>query len=63
MRALVVDADWKPRKGYSLTKEEELRKRALCGSQVWCNPRFNFLDVPIPNVKDHYTQDCQELHL
>ncbi len=51
MKALVVDAQWKPRKGYPLSKEEETRKRVLMGSQVWWNPHFTVKDIPIPNLK------------
>lgn len=52
MKALVVDAEWKPRKGYPLSEIEEKEKRAFVGNQVWCNPRFEVKDVPTPNIAD-----------
>jgi threonine dehydrogenase-like Zn-dependent dehydrogenase len=52
MRALVVDAEWKPRKNYLLSKDEKIRKRALIGSQVWRNTKFEIRDVPTPNLLD-----------
>ena len=52
MKALVVDAEWKPRKNYFLSEGEKIRKRALIGSQVWCNPHFEIKDVPIPDIND-----------
>lgn len=50
MRALVADADWRPRKTYSLSEEEKKRKRAIVGSQVWQNPRLEIKNVPTPNI-------------
>lgn len=52
MKALVVDAEWKPRKGYPLSEEEKKGKRAITGSQVWRNPHFDIKDLPTPNIKD-----------
>ena len=40
MKAFVAEADWKPRKDYPLTDEENRRKRAIVGSQAWQKPRF-----------------------
>ena len=51
-KALVVDAQWCPRKEYPLTDEEKIRRRAIMGSQVWRHPRFEVRDVPVPEVKD-----------
>lgn len=48
MRALVVDADWQPRKGYNPTAEETAKRRVLVGSQVWRNPKFEIKDIPVP---------------
>lgn len=52
MKALVVDAEWKPRKDYLLSEDEKKRRRALIGSQVWCNPRFDIKDKPTPDIED-----------
>ncbi len=52
MKALIVNAEWRPRKNYSLSKDEKKEKKALIGSQIWRNPRFAVKDVPTPNIKD-----------
>ncbi|MHC4417070.1 MAG: scyllo-inosose 3-dehydrogenase [Planctomycetota bacterium] len=52
MKALVVDGEWRPRKGYPVSAEEKRRKRALIGSQVWRNPTFEIKDVPVPNIEE-----------
>lgn len=52
MKALVVDAEWKPRTNYILSTNEENKKRALVGSQVWRNPSFNIKEVPTPDIRD-----------
>jgi len=52
MKALVVDATWEPREGYSLSEDEHTNRKALCGSQVWRNPHFEFKEIPTPNIDD-----------
>lgn len=52
MKAVVADAEWKPRKGYPLSEKERISKRALVGSQVWRNTRFEIKDAPVPNLQD-----------
>lgn len=52
MKALVVDAEWKPKSDYSLSKKETSQKRAFIGSQVWKNTKFEIKDVPIPTLED-----------
>ncbi len=52
MKALVAEADWRPRDGYPVTEEETRGKRALAGSRVWRNPRFGVRTVPVPDVRD-----------
>ena len=52
MKALVVDADWKPREDYQLSPDEKNQRLALVGSQVWRNPSFNIKDVPTPDIRD-----------
>jgi threonine dehydrogenase-like Zn-dependent dehydrogenase len=52
MKAFVAEADWNPRKSYSLSEEEHKRKRAIVGSQVWQNPRFEIKNIPTPTVHD-----------
>ncbi|MDO8140813.1 MAG: scyllo-inosose 3-dehydrogenase [Candidatus Brocadiales bacterium] len=52
MKALIVDAEWQPRKNYPICEEEKTKKRAIIGSQVWRNTTFNIKDVPTPNPTD-----------
>jgi threonine dehydrogenase-like Zn-dependent dehydrogenase len=52
MKALVVDAEWMPKKDYSLSEDEKRRRRALMGSQAWRNTKFEIRDVPTPNPHD-----------
>jgi threonine dehydrogenase-like Zn-dependent dehydrogenase len=52
MKAVVADAEWKPRKGYPISEKERISKRALVGSQVWRNTRFEIKDAPVPNLQD-----------
>ncbi|HHT9111828.1 MAG: alcohol dehydrogenase catalytic domain-containing protein [Planctomycetes bacterium] len=49
MKALVVNAEWRPKKNYSIGEEEILKKRAIIGSQVWKNTTFEIKDIPTPN--------------
>ncbi|MBI3752910.1 MAG: alcohol dehydrogenase catalytic domain-containing protein [Deltaproteobacteria bacterium] len=52
MKALVVDAEWRPKKHYPLSEDEKVKKRAVIGSQVWRNPTFTIKDKPTPNTED-----------
>jgi threonine dehydrogenase-like Zn-dependent dehydrogenase len=52
MKALVVDAEWKPKKNYRLSEDEEMRKRAIIGSQTWRNTKFEIKDFPVPGLND-----------
>jgi scyllo-inosose 3-dehydrogenase len=47
-----VNADWIPRTGYQVSDSEQKQQRALVGSQVWRNPRFEIVDVPTPDIND-----------
>ena len=49
MKALVVNAEWRPKKNYTISEEELLKKRAVIGSQVWKNTTFEIKDIPTPN--------------
>lgn len=53
MKALVADGEWMPRAGYSPTGEETARRRALIGSRVWRNTRFEVKDVAVPMLGGH----------
>ncbi len=52
MKALVVDAEWKPRGNYPISEGEKTKRRAIIGSQVWKNITFEVKDVPTPNLHD-----------
>lgn len=52
MKAFVAAADWNPRKSYHLSSEELRNKKAIVGSQVWQNPRFEIRNVATPDVGD-----------
>ena len=48
MKALWIDAEWKPRPEYKLNEREIATKRAYRGSQVYYNPTLGMTDVPKP---------------
>ncbi|KWT78183.1 scyllo-inosose 3-dehydrogenase [Candidatus Magnetominusculus xianensis] len=52
MKAFVADGQWAPKDGYTPTKEETTRKRAVIGSSVWRNPTFELKSLPTPNITD-----------
>lgn len=52
MKALIVDGEWNPRKNYPLSNEEQAKKRANVGSQVWQHTQFEVKDVSVPNLQD-----------
>lgn len=52
MKALVVSAEWSPRKGYRPAKEEIESKKAFIGSRVWKNPNFEIKELPTPDPGD-----------
>jgi scyllo-inosose 3-dehydrogenase len=49
MRALMVEADWEPRGGYSPEPGDEERRLARNGNLVWKHPRFRVADLPEPS--------------
>ncbi len=52
MKALIADGEWRPKKGYPVTKEEEAGRSARTGSRVWRNTTFEVRDVEAPALKD-----------
>ncbi len=52
MKALVAEAEWKPRVNYPLAADEDRKRRAIVGSQTWRNPRVGIKNVPAPAVGD-----------
>lgn len=52
MKALQVSGEWKPREGYTPTEREERDKRAIMGSDLFCNPHMELVEKPVPEPKD-----------
>ncbi|MFQ5796465.1 MAG: scyllo-inosose 3-dehydrogenase [Candidatus Bipolaricaulia bacterium] len=50
MKALVLEAERKPRQGYQLSEFEKQTGKAVEGSQVWKNPRLVLKDVNEPKL-------------
>jgi len=50
MKALVLDAEWRPRDGYTPTAWEEETRTAITGSSIWHNPRLVLRDLPLPGL-------------
>jgi threonine dehydrogenase-like Zn-dependent dehydrogenase len=50
MRALVLDADWAPRGGISLTAEQVARRWTVNANLTWRNPRFLVQERPDPGA-------------
>ncbi|MBI5827528.1 MAG: alcohol dehydrogenase catalytic domain-containing protein [Deltaproteobacteria bacterium] len=53
MKALFVDAHWKPKEGYPLSAQEISSRRALVGSKVWKDPTFEIRRTPAPAPDDN----------
>jgi threonine dehydrogenase-like Zn-dependent dehydrogenase len=49
MRALMVEADWEPRGGYSPEAGDEEQRLARNGNLVWRRPRFRVVELPEPS--------------
>ena len=52
MKALQADAQWKPREGYKPTERESRDKRAVMGSNLFCQPSLKLVEIPVPEPKD-----------
>ncbi|KJR41109.1 sorbitol dehydrogenase [Candidatus Magnetoovum chiemensis] len=50
MKALVVDAKWQARNGYTIKDDERYNKRARSGCQVWRYPLFEIKEVAAPKI-------------
>ncbi|MDR7427411.1 MAG: scyllo-inosose 3-dehydrogenase [Armatimonadota bacterium] len=48
MKALVLEAEWRPRDGYVPTAWEVETRKAITGSSVWHRPRLALADLPQP---------------
>ena len=52
MKALQVNAQWKPREGYHPTEREERDQRAIMGSDLFYHPSLELVEKPVPEPKD-----------
>jgi threonine dehydrogenase-like Zn-dependent dehydrogenase len=52
MKALVVNGEWRPKKGYDLSAHEGALKRALSGSACWRDTTFEIKEAPVPRIED-----------
>ena len=52
MKALQVSAEWKPREGYQPTEREKRDKRAIMGSDLFCHPKLELVEKPVPVPRD-----------
>lgn len=48
MRGLQLSGTWKPRQGYTPTDREVNDQRALCGKNIWYEPKLEVIELPIP---------------
>jgi threonine dehydrogenase-like Zn-dependent dehydrogenase len=51
MKALLLDAEWKPREGYRLSDFERETGKAVTGSNVWRNPSLAVQEVDKPTPR------------
>lgn len=52
MKALQVNAQWKPREGYHPTEREERDQRAIMGSDLFYHPSLELVEKPVPEPED-----------
>ena len=50
MKGLVLEAEWKPRDGYTVSEFERTTGKAVTGSSIWRNPKLRIADVPEASV-------------
>jgi hypothetical protein len=48
MKALLLEAEWKPREGYRLSNLEERTKSSYNGNQTFYDPNVKLVDIPVP---------------
>jgi len=51
MKAVVLDADWKPKKEFKLGSKDIEGKRTYMGSMVWNSPSMSIKDKPVPEIE------------
>lgn len=52
MKALRASGAWDPRPGYTPSAKEAELGRAESGRQVWRHPKFELVEIPVPDVGD-----------
>ncbi len=52
MKAVVVNAEWKPRKGFILGNKDIEGKLTYQSNQVWYKPKVNLTEKPVPEIND-----------
>lgn len=52
MKAVVLTAEWSPRKDFQLGKKDVDGKLTYLGSRVWRHPKLEINDIPKPSLKD-----------
>lgn len=50
MKALLLDAEWRPREGHRFSKSELETKSSYNGQQAFYNPTVKMVDIPIPQI-------------
>ncbi|MHB9037263.1 MAG: scyllo-inosose 3-dehydrogenase [Armatimonadota bacterium] len=48
MKALLLEAEWKPREGYRLNSVEIATRSSYNGNQTYYNPQAKMIDMPVP---------------
>ncbi len=48
MKALLLDAEWRPREGYRLSEHEKRTRASANGNQTFYNPELKMIDIPVP---------------
>jgi threonine dehydrogenase-like Zn-dependent dehydrogenase len=51
MKALVLDATWEPRPGYTVSEWEKQTGKAITGSSIWRHPKLEVRERPDPKIK------------
>jgi threonine dehydrogenase-like Zn-dependent dehydrogenase len=54
MKALLLDAEWKPRDTYRFSEHELATKSTYNGNQAFYNPQLRMIDIPVPTPGPGY---------
>ncbi len=50
MKALVLNAEWRPKPGYQVSEWEKTTGKAINGNSIWYNPHLEVKEVPDPKI-------------